>query len=110
REQSMQPPVLFNKRDLLFAVAAAGALAIASPTRAVTPAPDGGYPSETTAEGDGALSVLDPTSPTAPFGNTAVGYDALFKDGSGAGNTAVGAEALMSNTSGPDNTAIGFQA
>jgi Chaperone of endosialidase len=73
--------------------------------RAVTPAPDGGYPGFNTAEGDGALQSL-----TSGASNTAVGFDALFSDTAGSNNTATGIGALGSNTSGSDNTAIGFGA
>jgi len=73
--------------------------------RAVTPAPDGGYPGFNTAEGDGALQNL-----TSGASNTAVGFDALFSDTTGSNNTATGIGTLGSNTSGSDNTAIGFGA
>ncbi len=73
--------------------------------RAVTPAPDGGYPGLNTAEGDGALQSL-----TSGASNTAVGFDALFSDTAGSNNTATGIGTLGSNTSGSDNTAIGFGA
>src|SRR5438132_8397833 len=77
-----------------------------SPTaRAVTPAPDGGYPNQNTAEGDGALLNL-----TAGVGNTAIGNGALFSNTTGGGNTASGVEALFHNTTGIDNTAIGNDA
>ena len=82
------------------------ALAAFLPTaRAVTPAPDGGYPNFNTAEGDGALFSLT-------FGqyNTAIGYQALLHDTSGVDNTATGAGALFSNTTGYDNTASGASA
>jgi len=87
-------------------------------TRAVSPAPDGGYPGGNTAEGKNALLSLT----TGGF-NTAVGYLSLGTDNTGALNTgigagallantadeitAVGAGALLSNTTGPFNTATG---
>ena len=53
-----------------------------SPTaQAVTPAPDGGYPNQNTAEGE----------------------DALFSLTTGADNTAIDFDALDSNTTGSDN-------
>ena len=86
--------------------------------QAVVPAPDGGYASFNTAEGQNALLSL-----TTGVGNTAVGWfslgsnaDASFNTALGAGalfantaeeNTAIGVGALLSNTTGPDNTANG---
>jgi hypothetical protein len=86
--------------------------------QAVSPAPDGGYPGFTTAEGDNALFSL-----TSGAGNTAVGWFSLksvttgsFNTGVGAGtlvlntgdsNTATGAAALLLNTTGAQNTANG---
>src|SRR5438046_416169 len=68
----------------------------------VTPAPDGGYPGDNTAEGDGALQNLA----TNGVRNTAVGFDALLSNTSGGANTALGAAALESNTAN-NNTACG---
>ena len=95
--------------------------AIASPLRAVVPAPDGGYPAFTTAEGQNALFSL-----TTGSANTAVGWFSLFSDtegslntATGAGsllfnisdqNTAFGAAALLFNTTGFNNTAVGAAA
>ena len=89
--------------------------------QALSPAPDGGYPGFTTAEGDNALGNL-----TTGAGNTGVGWFALFgvstgafNTGLGAGalvlnqadsNTAVGAAALLLNNSGTRNTAVGTDA
>ncbi len=73
--------------------------------RAVTPAPDGGYPGFNTAEGDGALQSL-----TSGASNTAIGFDALFSNITGSNNTATGIGALGSNTDGSDNTANGVSA
>lgn len=86
--------------------------------RAVSPAPDGGYPAGNTAEGENALFTL-----TSGEYNTAVGYLSLrtnsvnsFNTAIGAGtllanvadeNTAVGAAALLSNTTGNSDTATG---
>ena len=90
-------------------------------TQAVVPAPDGGYPNFTTAEGTKALFSL-----TTGSANTAVGWSSLlsnaagsFNTGVGAGtlalntsdfNTAVGAVALLLNTTGLGNTATGASA
>ena len=87
----------------------------------VVPAPDGGYPNFTTAEGESALLSL-----TTGAGNTALGSFSLeslttgsFNTAVGAGtllfnngdsNTAIGAAALLFNTSGTENTASGTAA
>jgi len=76
-------------------------LAASSISRAVTPAPDGGYPGGNTAEGQNALLSLT----TGGF-NTAVGWLSLRSDTTGQLNTAVGAGTLFANT-GDSNTAVG---
>ena len=73
--------------------------------RAVTPAPDGGYPGFNTAEGTGALQSL-----TSGTSNTAVGFDALFHDTTGSDNTALGFQVLLFNTTGFQNAATGWRA
>ena len=79
-----------------------------SPTaRAVTPAPDGGYPNGNTAEGDDALFSLDTSQ---GVDNAAIGGNALFSNTIGGSNTATGFSALFGNTTGFNNTAIGWQA
>jgi hypothetical protein len=86
--------------------------------KAVSPEPDGGYPSGNTAEGQDALfSLATGTYNTAVgyfalktniagFYNTAIGAGALFSSTADE-NTATGAGALLSNTSGFQNTAYG---
>jgi hypothetical protein len=59
--------------------------------QAVSRAPDGCYPSFTTAEGCNALNFL-----TTGAGNTGVGWRSLFSVGDGSFNTGVGAGALVS--------------
>jgi hypothetical protein len=71
----------------------------------LSPAPDGGYPNDNTAEGTDALFSLT----TGPD-NTAIGFDALFSNTTGDSNTATGSIALSSNTTGVRNTANGFAA
>jgi len=71
----------------------------------LSPAPDGGYLNDNTAEGTDALFSLT----TGPD-NTAIGFDALFSNTTGDSNTATGSIALSSNTTGVRNTANGFAA
>ncbi len=71
----------------------------------LSPAPDGGYPNDNTAEGTGALSSV-----TTGSENTAIGFSALFSNTTGDSNTATGSEALPANTTGVRNTATGFAA
>src|SRR6266481_5921951 len=71
---------------------------------AVVPAPDGGYPNFTTAEGDHALQAL-----TLGLGNTAIGTFSMFSVTTGSFNTAVGAGSLDLNTA-DSNTATGAAA
>ena len=77
-------------------------LAFLQPTRAVVPAPDGGYPNLNTAEGTNALQHL-----TTGAGNTAAGWHSLFTTSTGDLNTAIGAGTLISNSTGSHNTANG---
>jgi Chaperone of endosialidase len=70
-------------------------------TKAVSPAPDGGYPGGNTAEGQNALLSL-----TAGTYNTAVGLFSLLSNTEGGFNTAVGAGTLLANNA-QQNTAIG---
>ena len=69
--------------------------------RAVSPAPDGGYPGGNTAEGQNTLLSLS----TGGF-NTAVGFLSLRSNAVGQLNTGIGAGTLLANTS-DSNTAIG---
>ena len=79
--------------------------ALSPHARAVTPAPDGGYPGFNTAEGDNALLIL-----TSGTSNTAIGFNTLNSNTTGTSNTANGAQALQSNTTGNTNTALGYSA
>jgi hypothetical protein len=72
---------------------------------AVTPAPDGGYPGNNTAEGAAALA-----SRTTGVNNTGLGTVSLYHDTSGSYNTASGSFSLLSNTTGHFHTAAGFHA
>jgi hypothetical protein len=73
--------------------------------RAVSPAPDGGYAGNNTAEGTQALQSLV----SAGVNNTAIGFRALFDLRDGVQNTATGFRALTNNT-GDFDVAIGSQA
>jgi hypothetical protein len=79
--------------------------AASTPARAVTPAPDGGYPNNNTAEGQDALAKL-----ASGTDNTATGFQALYSNTKGSENTASGSEALFKNNVGSYNTATGWQA
>jgi trimeric autotransporter adhesin len=79
-------------------------LAFLPEAQAVVPPPDGGYPGDNTAEGDGALLNL-----TSGVWNTALGRQALRNDTTGGANTATGFQALLNNTTGDRNTACGSQ-
>jgi uncharacterized coiled-coil protein SlyX len=88
----------------------------------VSPAPDGGYPGNNTAEGDSALFSLTTganntangfaalAATTTGNSNTATGFGALYDNMSGSRNTANGVYALYSNTTGDNNTANGLEA
>jgi hypothetical protein len=114
------------RRGFVLIALALASLAVPLTARAVTPAPDGGYPGQNTAEGKDALfSNTTGTNNTAVGFNalhslatgsqfpsseaTAVGSLALFNDTTGY-NTAFGFSALYSNTDGFANTAIGRNA
>ena len=80
--------------------------AFAPQTRAVVPAPDGGYPGFNTAEGQQALQLS-----TTGIANTGLGWRALFSVGGANFNTGVGAGALVLNHGDGDaNTAVGVAA
>jgi hypothetical protein len=91
------------RRDLLLTlvVLACFALSPAREASAVSPAPDGGYPGNNTAEGTSALFSL-----TSGISNTAVGSRALYKNTTGKYNTAIGANAVHDNRA-AQNTATG---
>src|SRR5437773_2724387 len=82
--------------------------------RAVSPAPDGGYPGGNTAEGQAAL--LNTTIGAGALlanssnENTASGAGALLSNATGSANTANGAFALFNITTGSGNIALGVGA
>src|ERR1051325_11508430 len=91
--------------SLVSAAAIAALLAFAPTLRAVTPAPDGGYANNNTAEGTNSLFNL-----TSGFNNTALGFDALFHNTTGGQNTGVGWTAPFFITTGTFNTAVRWRA
>jgi trimeric autotransporter adhesin len=133
----MNPLIQLKKAGPVFLVALV-CFGLLPTMRAVSPAPDGGYPGGNTAEGQAALlslttggfntavGFLSARSLTTGSFNTAVGAGTLLANtadqttATGAGallsnttgqfNTADGAFALFSNTTGHDGTGIGLQA
>jgi hypothetical protein len=91
-----------RRRRLAFIVAALLTCGSLVPNiKAVSPAPDGGYPGGNTAEGQNALFSL-----TNGTYNTAVGLLSLLSNQEGQFNTALGAGALLTNVA-HQNTALG---
>jgi hypothetical protein len=110
-----------SRRAFPVVLLAVGLFVLSSTAQAqLSPAPDGGYPNQNTAEGDGALF-----NPATGLTNTATGSAALRNNTTGdlnmangadtlcnmmmLGNTPYGCHALESNT-GLQNTAIGCSA
>jgi len=94
------------KNNMFKTISLIGAFVLAAATsQAVSPPPDGGYPNQTTAEGENALFSL-----TTGVNNTALGFEALYSNTIGNYNTATGVQALFSNTNGEYNTAVGSYA
>src|SRR6266571_747198 len=93
------------RRGFVLIPLAFACFALAPASRAVSPAPDGGYPSGNTAEGTSALFSL-----TTGAWNTGLGFSTLFFNATGSFNTAEGYSALLSNTTGTWNTANGVRA
>jgi hypothetical protein len=73
--------------------------------QAVSPAPDGAYGGNNTAEGANALFDL-----TTGIENTAIGSAALYNNTTGNYNTATGSRTLLMNTTGVHNTGYGRNA
>src|SRR5438105_11434180 len=96
----MKPSITIRTPGLLSYIL----FALSLTARAVSPAPEGGYPGGNTAEGQNALF-----SNTTGTYNTAVGLFSLKSNTEGSFNTATGAGTLLLNTAG-DNTAVGAAA
>jgi trimeric autotransporter adhesin len=92
-------------RGCLLIALAVACFGLSPALQAVTPAPDGGYPGNNTAEGQNALFSL-----TTGLNNTALGFDALFHNMTGSYNTATGEQTLYQNTTANYNTANGYRA
>ena len=101
----MNPLIQFKTTPPLLITLALLCVALLPKAYAVSPAPDGGYPRQNTAEGQGALLSL-----TTGALNTAVGYLSLQANTTGGYNTANGAFALNDNDTGHSNTANGYAA
>ena len=97
-----RPPL---RRGVLLIPLALACFALSQGALAVSPAPDGGYANDNTAEGTNALFSL-----TTGIDNTANGANALFSNTTGIFNTANGVNALNKNTTGASNTADGLNA
>ena len=69
------------------------ALSPAAQAQLPSPTPDGGYPSDNTAEGTNALLSL-----TSGTDNTAIGFEALQSTTTDSRNTATGSQALLITT------------
>src|SRR6266487_2920825 len=109
-----------SSRSVLVAFVLVCLALLTAPTAfGVSPAPDGGYAGNNTAEGTSALFSLTSGIDNSGLGfqalyhntsgnyNTADGVNALYRNTTGANNTANGVSALFSNTGGVQNTAIG---
>src|SRR5882724_7306173 len=101
----IRPPFLWRGFLLIPVSLMLVCFALCQMARAVSPAPDGGYACNNTAEGTSALFSL-----TSGADNTAIGFQALFRNTSGTYNSGEGFRALFSNTTGVLNTATGVQA
>src|SRR5215475_8100841 len=99
-KQAIKTASPFTPRHCRQVLLALGFLGLCQMTRAVTPAPDGGYPGFNTAEGQNALF-----SRTTGAWNTAVGAFCLYSAATATGNTGVGINTLRHNVNGDSNTA-----
>src|SRR5882724_7211184 len=101
----IRPPFLWRGFLLIPVSLMLVCFALCQMALAVSPAPDGGYAGNNTAEGTSALFSL-----SSGVDNTALGFQALYHNTTSNYNTADGFRALFSNTTGTQNTATGLQA
>src|SRR5205823_1728385 len=93
---------------LLFVPLTLACFALSPAARAVTPAPDGFYLNQNTAEGEDALfSLTTGFGNTIGASNTASGFNALFHNTSGNSNIGLGDQAGINLTTGSNNIDIG---
>jgi endosialidase-like protein len=104
-EKSINRSPLWRGLPVIALMLACFALSPAPKAFGVTPAPDGGYSGQSTAEGTDALFSYVCSS-LQPCSDTALGFEALYSTVNGAGNTGVGSLALRSTTAN-GNTAVG---
>ena len=97
--------LIWRKRTSIFIGLALAGCIFTVAASGVSPAPDGGYLGNNTAEGTSALFSL-----TSGVDNTGLGFQALFHETIGNYNTATGYRVLFSNTTGSQNTASGINA
>ncbi len=97
------------RRGLLLISCAASlvCLAFSQAAGALNPPPDGGYPNQNTAEGDGSLNDINTS---ADSDNTALGFEAMNLAEQVTGNTAVGSQALFFAFQANFNTGVGYNA
>src|SRR4030095_305589 len=92
---SIRNPISRPRLRRGFLLLALAWFALLPTARAVSPAPDGGYPGGNTALGDNALLNL-----TSGRDNTAIGFDALMNNTTGSGNIALGPSSGVTLTTG----------
>jgi hypothetical protein len=102
--ESIGPSPLRHNLVLIIFALGCFAVSLSPKAFAVTPAPDGGYPGNNTAEGTSALFSL-----TSGISNTAAGFQALYLNTAGNYNTADGAKAMQDDR-GVQNTGTGYNA
>src|SRR5262249_22451362 len=99
--KTMNPLIQLKQTTSVFLIAfGLTCFGLSPAARAIDPAPDGGYPFETTGEGQNALFSCGVCNAL-----TAIGFQALFSNTAGQGDAAIGSNVLPHNTTGNFNTA-----